>query len=97
MPADRIVDLSRANLRALVAIHRVMFDKLLDGDDDPVSHELVALFKDIAATYMEIHVALRALAEDEGLSPKSRKATKMSGVSGRRISLRGPSPASRRD
>jgi hypothetical protein len=66
MPTNRIVDISRAQLRALVAVHRAMFDKLLDGDDDPVSHELVALFQDIAATYTEIHVMLRALAEEEG-------------------------------
>ena len=45
MAAGRIVDVSRAQLRALVAIHRAMFDKLLDGDEDPVSDELIALFK----------------------------------------------------
>ncbi len=89
MAANRIVDVSRAQLRALVAIHRAMFDKLLDGDEDPVSDELVALFEDIAATYTEIHVTLRALAEDEAqCSRSSRSASKAGGISDRQNSSR---------
>jgi hypothetical protein len=63
--SPRTLDVSRANLRMLVAIHRVMFEKLLAGDEDPVCEELIALFEDIAATYAEIHAALRELAESE--------------------------------
>jgi hypothetical protein len=67
--ASRILDISRANLRALIAIHRVMFEKLLAGDDDPVCEELIALFADIAATYADIHAGLRELAESEQRAP----------------------------
>jgi hypothetical protein len=73
MAENRIVDVSRAQLRALVAVHRAMFEKLLDGDEDPVSDELVALFQDIAATYTEIHVTLRNLSEEESLRTKRRR------------------------
>jgi hypothetical protein len=89
MASDRIVDISRAHLRAMVAIHRALFDKLLDGDEDPVSHELVALFEDIATTYMEIHATLQELAEEGAQrSKRSRKASKVGGMSESRISLR---------
>ncbi len=95
MAAGRIVDVSRAQLRALVAIHRAMFDKLLDGDEDPVSDELIALFKDISATYMEIHVTLRQIAEDEAQRSKSsRRASKVGGISDKRISFRNQGLAS---
>jgi hypothetical protein len=73
MTENRIVDVSRAQLRALVAAHRAMFDKLLDGNEDPVSDELVALFQDIAATYAEIHVRLRKLSEEERLRRRRRR------------------------
>ena len=89
MATDRIVDVSRANLRTIVAIHRAMFDKLLDGDGDPVSHELVALFQDIAATYTEIHLALSERADEEDQRSKRRRsASKVGGMSERRISVR---------
>ena len=89
MAASRIVDVSRAQLRALVAIHRAMFDKLLDGDEDPVSDELIALFKDIAATYTEIQLALSKLAEDEAqCSRSSRSASKLGGMSDKQNSVR---------
>jgi hypothetical protein len=89
MASDRIVDVSRANLRAIVTIHRAMFDKLLDGDADPVSHEIVALFQDIAATYTEIHLALRELAdEDDRRAKRRQRAAKAGAMSERRMSVR---------
>jgi hypothetical protein len=89
MATDKIIDVSRANLRTIVTIHRAMFDKLLEGDDSPASHELVALFEDIAATYTEIHLALRELAKEENRRTKrKRSASKPGGMSEQRISVR---------
>lgn len=70
LPPRRIVSVSRADLRALVAIHRAMFDKLLAGDDDPVCPELIALFADLAATYRDINRTLRDIARDEARHTK---------------------------
>lgn len=70
-----------------------MFDKLLAGDEDPVCEELIALFEDIAATYAEIHVALRDLADGER-SQGERRAMQFAGVSGKASSSRSQGLAS---
>jgi hypothetical protein len=66
----------RVDLRAIVAIHRAMFYKLLDGDEDPASHELVGLFEDIAATSRG---AMRARRRPGSALEENPQASKVAG------------------
>ena len=48
------VDFSRTYMKQVVAIHQVMFEKLLFDEDAAVSLDLAELFHDAAKTYMQI-------------------------------------------
>jgi hypothetical protein len=52
--AGILVDFYRSQLKQVVSIHRVMFEKLLFEDDSAVSLELAELFEDAGKTYLKI-------------------------------------------
>jgi len=48
------VDFSRAYMKQVVAIHQVMFERLLFAEDAAVSLDLAELFQDAGRTYLQI-------------------------------------------
>jgi hypothetical protein len=48
------VDFSRTYLKQVVAIHQMMFERLLFADDATVSIDLAELFQDAGKTYLQI-------------------------------------------
>ena len=48
------MDFFRSNLKQVVSIHRVMFEKLLFEEDSDVGPELAELFEDAGKTYLKI-------------------------------------------
>jgi hypothetical protein len=52
--ASNAVDFSRPYLKQVVAIHQVMFEKLLFAEDATVSLDLAELFHDAGKTYLQI-------------------------------------------
>jgi len=48
------VDFFRSQLKEVVSIHHVMFEKLLFEEDRDVGPELAELFEDIGKTYLQI-------------------------------------------
>jgi hypothetical protein len=48
------VDFLRSQLKQVVSIHRVMFEKLLFEEDSDVGPELAELFADAGRTYVRI-------------------------------------------
>jgi hypothetical protein len=48
------VDFFRSNLKQVVSIHRVMFEKLLFEENSAVGPELAELFEDTGKTYLRI-------------------------------------------
>lgn len=48
------MDFSRTYLKQVVAIHQVMFEKLLSAEDATVSLDLADLFNDAGKTYLQI-------------------------------------------
>jgi hypothetical protein len=49
-----LVDFFRSQLKDVVSIHRVMFEKLLFEEDRDVGPELAELFEDTGKTYLRI-------------------------------------------
>jgi hypothetical protein len=49
-----LVDFFRSQLKEVVSIHRVMFEKLLFEEDSDVGPELAELFADAGRTYLQI-------------------------------------------
>ena len=49
-----LVDFFRSQLKEVVSIHRVMFEKLLFDEDADIGPELAELFEDTAKTYLRI-------------------------------------------
>jgi hypothetical protein len=48
------VDFFRSQLKEVVSIHRVMFEKLLFEEDSDIGPELAELFEDTGKTYLQI-------------------------------------------
>jgi len=48
------VDFFRSELKDVVSIHRVMFEKLLFEEDSDIGPELAELFEDTGRTYLQI-------------------------------------------
>lgn len=48
------MDLFRSQLKEVVSIHRVMFEKLLFEEDTDIGPELAELFEDTGRTYLRI-------------------------------------------
>jgi hypothetical protein len=54
------VDFFRSDLKQVVSIHRVMFEKLLFEEDSDVGPELAELFEDAGKTYLKIAESISA-------------------------------------
>jgi hypothetical protein len=52
--ASNAVDFSRPYLKQVVAIHQLMFERLLFAEDATVSLDLAELFHDAGKTYLQI-------------------------------------------
>jgi hypothetical protein len=52
--ASTAVNFSRPYLKQVVAIHQVMFERLLFAEDATVSSDLAELFYDAGRTYLQI-------------------------------------------
>lgn len=48
------MDFFRSQLKEVVSIHRVMFEKLLFEEDSDIGPELAELFEDTGKTYLQI-------------------------------------------
>jgi len=48
------VDFSRTYMKQVVAIHQVMFEKLLFDEDAAMNLDLAELFHDVGTTYLQI-------------------------------------------
>jgi hypothetical protein len=48
------VDFYRLHLRQVVAIHQMMFQKLLFEEDSAIGQDIAELFQDVGRTYLQI-------------------------------------------